>query len=130
MVKKILIILLSVILFSQVLTGCSNKTVPIEYEDRDYDVTMSYEPKYDDDMFDDLSREESREILGVIMDKVLLDDDIEFVAKEKLDKVMNPYEVNADSIIESVLKEYGIDDPDKIDLAKAKMTIKKIKRNK
>lgn len=129
MVKKILIILLSVMLVSQLLTGCSNKTAQTDYEDRDYDVTISYEPKYDDDIFDDLSSEDIREILGVIMDKVLLDDDIEFVAKTKLDKVMNPHQVNADSIIESVLKEYGIDDTDKIDLAKSKMTIKKIKRN-
>ncbi|MCD4714180.1 MAG: hypothetical protein K8R73_12920 [Clostridiales bacterium] len=129
MVKRVLIILLIVILVSQLLTACSNKTVPNEYEDRDYDVTINYELKYDKDIFGDLSREEIREILGVIMDEVLLDDDIEFVAKEKLDIVMNPYQVNADSIIESVLKEYGIDDTDKIDLAKSKMTIKKIKRN-
>lgn len=129
MVKRVLIILLIVILVSQLLTACSNKTVPNEYEDRDYDVTIDYELKYDKDIFGDLSREEIREILGVIMDEVLLDDDIEFVAKEKLDKVVNPYQVNADSIIESVLKEYGIDDTDKIDLAKSKMTIKKIKLN-
>jgi hypothetical protein len=129
MVKRVLIILLIVILVSQLLTACSNKTVPNEYEDRDYDVTINYELKYDKDIFGDLSREEIREILGVIMDKVLLDDDIDFVATEKLDIVMNPYQVNADSIIESVLKEYGIDDTDKIDLAKSKMTIKKIKRN-
>ena len=129
MVKRVLIILLMVILVSQLLPACSNKTVPNEYEDRDYDVTIDYELKYDKDIFGDLSREEIREILGVIMDKVLLDDDIDFVATEKLDKVMNPYQVNADSIIESVLKEYGIDDTDKIDLAKSKMTIKKIKRN-
>lgn len=127
--KRILIILISIILVSQILTGCSNKTVKIDSEDADYDVTISYEPKYDDDIFEDLSREEIREILGVIMDKVLLDDDIEFVAQTKLDKVMNPHQVNADAIIESVLKEYGIEDTTKIDLAKAEMTIKKIKRN-
>ena len=63
------------------------------------------------------------------MDEVLLDEDIEFVAQTKLDKVMNPHQVNADAIIESVLKEYGIEDTAKIDLAKAEMTIKKIKRN-
>ncbi len=128
--KKILMIVLTVILFSQILMGCSNKTDHIDYEDREYDVSLSYELKYDVDIFDDLSQEKIRKILGVIMDKVLLDDDIEFVAKTKLDKVMNPYEVNADSIIENVLKENGINDTDKIDLAKAKMTIKKIKRNK
>lgn len=127
--KRILIILISIILVSQILTGCSNKTVKIDSEDVDYDVTISYEPKYDDDIFEDLSREEIREILGVIMDKVLLDEDIEFVAQTKLDKVMNPHQVNADAIIESVLKEYGIEDTAKIDLAKAEMTIKKIKRN-
>ncbi len=127
--KRILIILISIILVSQILTGCSNKTVKIDSEDADYDVTISYEPKYDDDIFEDLSREEIREILGVIMDKVLLDEDIEFVAQTKLDKVMNPHQVNADAIIESVLKEYGIEDTAKIDLAKAEMTIKKIKRN-
>jgi hypothetical protein len=128
-VKRILIILISIIFVSQILTGCSNKTVKIDSEDADYDVTISYEPKYDDDIFEDLSREEIREILGVIMDKVLLDEDIEFVAQTKLDKVMNPHQVNADAIIESVLKEYGIEDTAKIDLAKAEMTIKKIKRN-
>ena len=127
--KRILIILISIILVSQILTGCSNKTVKIDSEDADYDVTISYEPKYDDDIFEDLSREEIREILGVIMDKVLLDEDIEFVAQTKLDKVMNPHQVNADALIESVLKEYGIEDTAKIDLAKAEMTIKKIKRN-
>ena len=127
--KRILIILISIILVSQILKGCSNKTVKIDSEDADYDVTISYEPKYDDDIFEDLSREEIREILGVIMDKVLLDEDIEFVAQTKLDKVMNPHQVNADAIIESVLKEYGIEDTAKIDLAKAEMTIKKIKRN-
>ena len=127
--KRILIILISIILVSQILTGCSNKTVKIDSEDADYDVTISYEPKYDDDIFEDLSREEIREILGVIMDKVLLDEDIEFVAQTKLDKVTNPHQVNADAIIESVLKEYGIEDTAKIDLAKAEMTIKKIKRN-
>lgn len=127
--KRILIILISIILVSQILTGCSNKTVKIDSEDADYDVTISYEPNYDDDIFEDLSREEIREILGVIMDEVLLDEDIEFVAQTKLDKVMNPHQVNADAIIESVLKEYGIEDTAKIDLAKAEMTIKKIKRN-
>jgi hypothetical protein len=128
-VKRILIILISIILVSQILTGCSNKTVKIDSEAADYDVTISYEPKYDDDIFEDLSKEEIRDILGVIMDKVLLDEDIEFVAQTKLDKVMNPHQVNADAIIESVLKEYGIEDTAKIDLAKAEMTIKKIKRN-
>jgi len=128
-VKRILIILISIILISQILTGCSNKNVEIDSEDADYDVTISYEPKYDDDIFEDLSREEIREILGVIMDKVQLAEDIEFVAQTKLDKVMNPHQVNADAIIESVLKEYGIEDTAKIDLAKAEMTIKKIKRN-
>lgn len=127
--KRILIILISIILISQILTGCSNKNVEIDSEDADYDVTISYEPKYDDDIFEDLSREEIREILGVIMDKVQLAEDIEFVAQTKLDKVMNPHQVNADAIIESVLKEYGIEDTAKIDLAKAEMTIKKIKRN-
>lgn len=127
--KRILIILISIILVSQILTGCSNKTVKIDSEDADYDVTISYEPKYDDDIFEDLSKEEIREILGVIMDEVLLDEDIEFVAQTKLDKVTNPHQVNADAIIESVLKEYGIEDTTKIDLAKAEMTIKKIKRN-
>jgi len=128
--KKLLMSLLSVILVLQLLTGCSNKKVQIDYEDMEYDVTLSLEPKYDDDIFDNLSREEIREILGVIIDKVLLDDDIELVAKTKLDIVMNPHQVNADSIIESVLKEYGIDDSEKIDLAKEKMIIKKIKRDK
>lgn len=127
--KRILIILISIILVSQILTGCSNKTVKIDSEDADYDVTISYEPKYDDDIFEDLSKEEIREILGVIMDKVLLDEDIELVAQTKLDKVTNPHQVNADAIIESVLKEYGIEDTAKIDLAKAEMTIKKVKRN-
>ena len=129
MMKRIHIIILSIILVSQLLTGCSNTTVQIDYENMDYDVTLSYEPKYDDDIFDDFSREEIREILGVITDKVLLDDGIEFVANTKLDKVTNPNQVNADSIIESVLKEYGIEDTDKIELAKEVMTIKKIKRN-
>ena len=127
--KRILILLLSVVIVSQMLMGCSNKTVKIDSEDADYDVTISYEPKYDDDIFEDLSREEIREILGVIMDKVLLDENIELVAQTKLDKVMNPHQVNADAIIESVLKEYGIEDTAKIDLAKAEMTIKRIKRN-
>lgn len=130
MVKKVLIIVLSVVLVAQLLTGCSNKTAQIDYENMDYNVTLSLQPKYDNDIFGELSREQIREILGVILDEVLLDDDIEFVAKTKLDKVMNPHQVNADSIIESVLKENGIDDSAKIDLAKAKMTIKKIKRNK
>ena len=102
MVKRILIILISVILVSQLLTGCSNKTVKIDYDNMDYDVTISYEPKYDDDIFDDLSLEKIREILGVIMDKVLLDDNIEFASKTKLDKIMNPYQVNADSILELI----------------------------
>lgn len=127
--KRILILLLSVVIVSQMLMGCSNKTVKIDSDDADYDVTISYEPKYDDDIFEDLSREEIREILGVIMDKVLLDENIELVAQTKLDKVMNPHQVNADAIIESVLKEYGIEDTAKIDLAKAEMTIKRIKRN-
>lgn len=94
-----------------------------------YDVTISYEPQYDSDIFGDLSNEKIREILGEIMDNVLLDDNIEFVAKTKIDKILNPHQVNADEIIENVLIDYGIDDIKKIDLAKEIMTVKKIKRN-
>ena len=53
----------------------------------------------------------------------------EFVAKTKIDKILNPHQVNADEIIENVLIDYGIDDIKIIDLAKEKMTVKKIKRN-
>jgi len=42
---------------------------------------------------------------------------------------LNPHQVNADEIIENVLIDYGIDDIKIIDLAKEKMTVKKIKRN-
>ena len=52
-----------------------------------------------------------------------------FVAKTKIDKILNPHQVNADEIIENVLIDYGIDDIKIIDLAKEKMTVKKIKRN-
>lgn len=63
------------------------------------------------------------------MDEVLLTDDIEYVAKDKLEKIVNPHEVNADIIIERVLNAYGLSDRDLIELAQDKMIIKKIKRN-
>ncbi|MDK2979013.1 MAG: hypothetical protein PWP52_1727 [Bacteroidales bacterium] len=127
--KRILIIFIMIILVSQVFIGCSKENVQIDYENADYDVTISYEPQYDSDIFGDLSNEKIREILSDIMDNVLLDDNIEFVAKTKIDKILNPHQVNADEIIENVLIDYGIDDIEKIDLVKEVMTIKKIKRN-
>ncbi len=127
--KRIFITCIIVVLISQLLVGCSKKNVQIDYENADYDVTISYEPQYDSDIFGNLSNEKIREILGEIMDIVLLDDDIEFVAKTKIDKILNPHQVNADEIIENVLIDYGIDDIKKIDFAKEIMTVKKIKRN-
>lgn len=127
--KKIHMILLTVLMISQILTGCSQSSQDIDYENADYHVTLSIELKYDEKIFNGFSREESREILGEIMDEVLLDDDIEYVATEKLEKIMNPHEVSADIIIERVLNAYGISDRDLIELAKDKMIIKKIKRN-
>lgn len=127
--KRILITCVIVVLISQLLVGCSKKNVQIDYENADYDVTISYEPKYDSDIFGELSNEKIREILAEIMDSVLLDDNIEFVAKTKIDKLLNPHQIDADEIIESILVDYGIDDIEKIDLAKEVMTVKKIKRN-
>lgn len=127
--KRIFITCIIVVLISQLLVGCSKKNVQIDYENADYDVTISYEPQYDSDIFGNLSNEKIREILGEIMDNVLLEDNIEFVAKTKIDKILNPHQVNADEIIENVLIDYGIDDIKKIDLAKEIMTVKKIKRN-
>lgn len=127
--KRIFIICIIIVLIAQFLVGCSKRNVQIDYENANYDVTISYEPQYDSDIFTDLSNEKIREILGDIMDNVLLNDNIEFVAKTKIDKILNPHQVNADEIIENVLIDYGIDDSNKIDLAKEKMTVKKIKRD-
>jgi len=127
--KKIHMLLLAVLLVSQILTGCSQHSQEIDYENMDYHVTLSIELKYDEKIFKGFSREETRGIFDAIMDEVLLTDDIEYVAKDKLEKIVNPHEVNADIIIERVLNAYGLSDRDLIELAQDKMIIKKIKRN-
>jgi len=127
--KKIHMIMLLVLMVSQLLTGCSQSSQEIDYENMPYHVTLSIELKYEEKIFKGFSREEIREIYGAIMDEVLLTDDIEYVAKDKLEKIMNPHQVNADTIVERVLNSYGISDGELIELAQDKMRLKKIKRN-
>lgn len=68
----------------------------------------------DEDIFGDLSKEEIDNLFMDIANEIYEDED---------------YESNLDSIIENVFIEYGIDDPDDLDIIKSELKISRPNSN-
>lgn len=103
----IAILLISILILS---LGCENSKTEVE-EPNKGTVVIGYSEDDSDDIFGDLSEGEIKNIIEKITNKV--SEDEEYTIDKK------------DSIIEEVFKEKDIEDENKINAAKAKLTISK-----
>lgn len=104
----IAILLISILILS---LGCENSKTEVKEPNKGETVAVGYSEDDSDDIFGDLSEEEIKNIIGKITNKV--SEDEEYTIDKK------------DSIIEEVFKENGIEDENKINAAKYKLTISK-----
>lgn len=115
--KKILILVISLILTISLLTGCDNSQSEEPEEVDEIEAVevvggtkIDYAREDEQDIFGDISKEEIIEIVDEIFEMVSNDED---------------FENNIDSIIEEVFKKHGIRDEDNLDAAKSKLKISK-----
>jgi uncharacterized lipoprotein NlpE involved in copper resistance len=107
--KKVIVTMLLISMLT-LFVGCQNSKNEVD-ESLKETIVVGYSENDSKEIFGDLSEEEINEITEKIADRVYEDDEYESDKK--------------DSIIQDVFKENGIEDENKIDAAKSKITISK-----
>ncbi len=102
------ILLISLLILS---LGCENSKTEVKELNKGETVVVGYSEDDSEDIFGDFGEEEIKNIIEKITNKV--SEDEEYTIDKK------------DSIIEDVFKEKDIEDENKINAAKAKLTISK-----